>query len=62
MSGDVCLEKENVVANDMTSATTCHVLIKKMHTPRGLQVTSAGFNSHHLHILCFDFALFVFVG
>ena len=32
MSDDVCFEKENVVANDTKSATTCLVLIKKMQT------------------------------
>ena len=42
MSDDVCLEKENVTANDMTSAATCHVLIKKMHTPKPCSATVCG--------------------
>ena len=59
MRDDLCFEK-NVVANDTQSATTCLVLTKKMHELRGSQVTSAGFNSHHLHVLRFGFILFAF--
>lgn len=32
MRDNICLEKENVVANDTKSATTCLVLAKKMLT------------------------------
>ena len=38
----------------------CLVLIKKMHELRSSQVTSVEFESCHLHILRFYFALFAF--
>ena len=60
MSDDVYFEKENVVANDTKSATTCHVLIKKMHELRDSLVTSVGFSFHYFHVLRFHFSLFVF--
>ena len=40
----------------------CLVWTKKMHELRGAQVTSVGFESHHLHVLRFRFVLFVFGG